>query len=437
MRLPLLLLGLAATLSLAPAAHTPAAAAPAPPGVDAVLAGRNCGGTSKPAGLAALPAQTFGGAGWSVAGAVDPPPAASLQLRPSIAVDPAGRIFSAWQETRAGDAGDIFAAPLGASPPAGRRAVRVDDTGVTPVEQLAPSLAIDGAGTLHVVWEDLRGGANRRLFYASSANGGASWSANTLLTGALPALDHVSPHLIAGPGGALFLAWDGGNTIYFSRRAGGVWSAPAPINGPPAHDRDLPRLALDGQGRLFAVWEDRRNATAPQIFVARLDNPVAGSWGAEVRVSPLGAAQPSIAAGKGGEVYVAYQSGGIFVVRSGDGGATWSAPRRVDDGTLDVLTSPRLAVDAEGRVHCIWCELTKAPAVILSRTAVARSLDGGASWAGRAILGTSTETTEPLDLIASGDAIYAAWSDDSTGRDIIYTARWSEQQTLYLPLLRR
>jgi hypothetical protein len=158
-----------------------------------------------------------------------------------------------------------------------------------------------------------------------------------------------------------------------------------------------------------------------------------------VRATPaaVAAAQPSLAIAPNGAVYLAYQSGGIFLVRSTDRGATWTAPRRVDDGTLDVLTSPRLAVDADGRVHCIWCELTKAPAVIVSRTAVARSADGGASWGGRAVLGTSTETTEPLDLVAAGGAVYAAWSDDSGGGDVIFTARWTQTVAVYLPLLRR
>lgn len=436
MRLTVHLIGLLAVLLLIPAGATPATAV-ATPGLDEiVLAGRNCGGTSSPGSLAGVPQATFGGAGWSVGGALDAPPPAAQQLRPSIAVGPTGQVYYAWQETRAGDAGDIFAAALGASPPAGRRAVRVDDTGAAAVEQAAPSLAVDGAGALHVVWEDLRGGGSKRLYYASSADGGASWGANTLLTGALPALSHSSPHLLAGPGGALYLAWDGGNTIYFSRRTAGSWGAPTPISGAPAADRDLPRLALDAQGRLVAAWEDRRGPT-PAIYAARLDNPAAGAWGAEVRVTPAGvsAVRPSLAAGTDGALYVAYQGApGIFLVSSLDGGATWGPARRIDDGEGGAFTNPRVAVDDEGRVHCIWCQLQ---INVVADVVAASSPDGGATWGGRAVLASTTGTAEPLELIAGDGGLYAAWADDGTSRLILHTARWSPGTTIYLPEIRR
>lgn len=435
MRLSVPLLCLMAALALVPAA--PAPAAPAPPINDGpALDGRNCGGTSKPGALPLARLAAVGGAGWTVGGPVDAPPAASQQLSPSVAVAPGGQVFYAWQESRAGDLGDIFAAPLGAPPPSGRRAVRVDDTGVTAVEQAAPSLAADAAGALHAVWEDLRGGAQRRLFYASSANGGGAWGANTLLTGALPALNHISPHLIAGTGGALYLIWDGGSDIYFSRRSGGSWSAPAPINAPRAIDRDLPRLALDAQGRLFAAWEDRRGA-APTIYVARLDSPAGGAWGAEVRAVPAGvsAAQPSLAAGADGALYLAFQGApGIYIAVSADGGASWGAPRRVDDGAGNSFTNPRVAVDAEGGVHCIWCQLQVG---VIADVLAARSNDGGASWGGRAALASTTGTAEPLDLVAGPGGLYAAWADDGGGRNVLYTARWAPERTLFLPLMRR
>lgn len=431
--LSLTLLCALAALALAPA---PAPAAPAPPIDDAALAGRNCGGTSSPGGLALAPAQAPGGLGWSLGGPVDAPPGASQQRSPSVAVGPGGQVYFAWQETRAGDLGDIFAAALGAAPPAGRLAVRVDDTGATAVEQAAPSLAADAQGRLHAVWEDLRGGAQRRLFYASSADGGATWGANTLLTGALPGLNHVSPHLLAGTGDALYLVWDGGSDIYFSRRSGGVWSAPAPINAPRAIDRDLPRLALDGEGGLIAAWEDRRGP-APAIYVARLADPAGGAWGGEVRAIPAGvsAAQPSLAAGADGALYLAYQGApGIYVVASADGGRTWGPPQRVDDGDGGAFTNPRVAVDAAGGVHCIWCQLQVG---VVADVLAARSTDGGASWGSRAALASTTGTAEPLELVAGPGGLYAAWADDGSGRTVLHTARWSAAGTAFMPIVIR
>lgn len=406
-----------------------------------VLAGRNCGGTSKPGSLSAAALAATGGPGWTIGGPLDKPATAGNQLAPSIAVSPLGAVYYAWQEQRAGDPGDILAAPLGGQASGGRLAVRVDDTGAAAVEQASPALAIDGSGRLHAVWEDLRGGARRDLYYATSDDEGTSWSTNTPLTGALSSLNHISPHLIAGPGAALYLAWDGGDDIYFSRSTGGAWSTPVPINSDRAVDRDLPRLALDNQGGLVAAWEDHRSPT-PAIFVARLAQPDTGDWGDEVRATPLGvsAQQPSLAAAPDGTLYLAYQGDpGIFITASSDGGATWSEPQRVDDGInspfLTPLANPQVAVDAHGGVHCIWCRLRAQDG--FADIVAARSTDGGVTWGDRAVLASTTGTAEPLAL-AADDAgnIFAAWSDDSTVSTALHTAQWSSAR-LFLPLLRR
>jgi hypothetical protein len=437
MRTILSLLGIALLLLLHPANPT-AAVAPMAPGDGPALAGRNCGGTSKPGSLSAFaqPAAS-GGPGWTVGGALDKPAATGNQLAPSVAVSPAGAVFYAWQEQRSGDGGDIFAASLAGEMTSGRRAVRVDDTGASAVEQASPALAVDGAGRIHAVWEDLRGGSQRGLYYASSADG-ASWGANTPLTGSLASLNHISPHLVAGASDALYLAWDGGNDIYFSYRERGLWSAPEPINALRAVDRDLPRLALDAQGGLLAAWEDRRSAT-PTVFVAYSAAPSDGAWGAEVRATPLGvwAQRPSIAAAPDGTLYLAYQGdAGIFMISSGDKGATWSEPQRVDDGAGNAFANPQVAVDANGGVHCIWCRLRSTDG--FADVAGARSTDGGATWGDRAVLASTTGTAEPLGLAADQHGnIFAAWSDDSAGSTALHTAQWSDGLTLFLPILRR
>jgi hypothetical protein len=434
MRPLLTLVGALLLLLMRPAGAT--AALVAAPDQGPILAGRNCGGTSKPGSLSQAGLAAEGGPGWTLGGALDKPAGIGNQLAPSIAVSPAGGVYYAWQEQRTGDFGDILAAPLAGELGAGRRAVRVDDTGVATVEQASPALAIDGAGRIHAVWEDLRGGALRRLYYAASTDGGASWGANTPLTGALPGLNHISPHLIAGPGAALYLAWDGGEDIYFSQSAGAAWSAPEPINEPRAVDRDLPRLALDAQGGLVAAWEDRRSLT-PAIYVARLAQPGAGEWGGEVRATPVGvsAQWPSLAAGPDGILYLAYQGDpGIFITASADGGATWGQPQRVDNGIGNAFTNPQVAVDATGGVHCIWCQLT---VNVNAAIVAARSIDHGASWGDRATLASTTGTAEPLALAADEVGnIFAAWSDDSAGTTALHTAQWSGER-LYLPLLRR
>jgi hypothetical protein len=415
--------------------------APFAPTSDLVYAGRNCGGTSRPAMLAQ------GASGrWLLNGAVAGDAAALSQIAPTAAVDGQGRVIVLWQQGTSRDGGDIVAVPAGPGPAGGLQPVRVDDTGSLAALQARPAMAITANGHIHAAWEDRRDGAVSQIYYAFSTDGGASWSANEPLTVGLPSRDHLEPTLLSLPDGSLLLAWRSNNSdqagvsdILALRRVGTTWGAPATLSssGRPFGARILPRLARDGQGGALAAWEDQRDA-APRIFTARLTSP-AGAWTAEAQASApgLSAARPSLATAPDGSLYLAYQGApGIFVQPSGDGGASWGLAQRVDDGAGDKFTDPQVIVDALGGVHCIWCQLqTNVEADILA----ARSADGGASWADRVELASSSGTTDPLGLTADANGrVYALWADDRDDptQRRLYSAIWQAEQ-VFLPLVRR
>jgi hypothetical protein len=331
---------------------------------------------------------------------------------------------------------------LGEAPGAVRRAVRVDDSGPAATEQSQPTLAATPDGRLHAVWQDRRGGAQAHLYYASSADGGASWSANTSITAALGSRSHGEPSLAVTSDGGLALAWRArdasGSVIYYSQRGAAEWGSPLPLSsGPATTERGLPKLILDPQGGLIAAWEDQR-AGASEIYTARRASGAA-AWGDDVLSSPRGAVarRPSLGAAPGGALYIAYEGGpGIYLMRSADLGATWGAPRRADDGDGTLFTNPRVAVDRRGGVHCIWCQLK--PGVVADIIA-ARSDDGGASWAGRVPLASSTGTANPLALAADkAGNVHALWTDDRDGgaRPQLYGALW-RGNSAFLPLVQR
>ena len=408
---------------------------------DAYLSGRNCGGTSLAASLLTdlRPAQV-GGPGWLIGGAIDPVlEGVGPQTRPSLAVSTAGAVFFAWQESRFGDDGDIFVADLAAATGPVRRAVRVDDTGVVQAVQASPAMTIVANGTIHAVWQDQRGRIPA-LYYASSADNGKSWSANALIPPTTSDRFVPSdPFLISGAQGDLYLVWlasSATSVVRFSRYSGEEWSDSVTLSSSSAGGRAMPRLALDDTGGLVAAWEDRRSGT-PRIYTARLADPAGVAWGADSPASPLGvsALKPSLALGKGGALYIAYQgSPGIYLISSSDGGASWSAPKRVDDGDGDAFTNPQLAVDSDGGVHCIWCRLhINAAADIMA----ARSTDGGTSWGEGVLLASTTGTADPLALIADHTGkVYAAWTDDRGGAKL-HSAIWAYESRIYVPLVRQ
>jgi hypothetical protein len=92
---------------------------------------------------------------------------------------------------------------------------------------------------------------------------------------------------------------------------------------------------------------------------ALVDAPVV-----DVRRIPNGGFQPDLAVGRDGTIHLVYFSGDsmagdVFYVRSKDGGATFSAPVRVNSQpgssiARGTIRGPQVAVAADGRVHVVW-----------------------------------------------------------------------------------
>lgn len=222
------------------------------------------------------------------------------------------------------------------------------------------------AGNVYMSWTDV--GDPARIVFARSTDGGATWSppmalATGSLQGSVPAV---------GPGGTVFVVF--GREIFATGDGEGAveWVR-----------------STDG-GRTFTV-----PAVAATLRAVPFQLPNA--------VFRTPASLPALAVSPAtGDVHVAwadYRNGDadILAARSTDGGATWSAPRRLnDDGLSNGIDQfqPQLAAAPDGRVAALWFDrrlpcpdLPWIPRENVGRenfcidTFVARSYDGGVSWA--------------------------------------------------------
>ena len=188
------------------------------------------------------------------------------------------------------------------------------------------------------------------------------------------------PTLAIGPGDQVHWAWadmsSGDWDVYYARSGDGgdSFSEPVPLaTGAPGTQRGHPALAVGSDGSVHVVWESWQ------------DN----NWD-------------------------------IYYTRSGDGGATFSQPIRVNDVTeLDQLR-PALAVDSEGIIHIVWQDSRSHDWDIF----YASSTDGGASFEPSLRINDETirDQEDPVNDTHDQGRIHVAWADKRDGAWHIYHA---------------
>jgi len=114
---------------------------------------------------------------------------------------------------------------------------------------------------------------------------------------------------------------------------------------------------------------------------------------------------PDITTDSDGNVYIVYAyhdtavGGGNWTtcVRSVDGGATWSAPARVDDESVGLMGLTSIAADSAGNLFVAWNQLPGGLFHIFTSV----STDKGATWSPRVCVDDDTLTDE-----SSHDAVF-------------------------------
>jgi len=173
------------------------------------------------------------------------------------------------------DGGKSFSKPVQVNDPNRRRVV-------------APALALGRDGAVHVLYYDLgddardyegRAGPTWKgkwsLVMASSTDGGRRFDRSTVVDDDVVPPERVMliftmapPALVADGSGGVYAAWHDGRNgdwdvfMRRSRDSGRRWTAVQRLNDDPVRDgrhQYLPRLSLSSDGRVDAIWYDRRN----------------------------------------------------------------------------------------------------------------------------------------------------------------------------------
>lgn len=227
-----------------------------------------------------------------------------------------------------------------------------------------------------------------------------------------------------------------GTTLFFNRSTDFAESygtdvridRPAPALSGTVVSTAPPRICTDGKGTVYASFHDTRETSARLFMTVSRD--YGATWSAPTRISgsasvvttSLFASQ--IACDHKGNVYAVYQDdqptiGGqtdVYFVRSGDYGATWSSPVRMDADSIGVADTlnPVIVTDGSGRVVVAYQDSRNGAPVkpdIFART----SSDYGLSFGSETRIDTNAgagAAVDSLPMLATDDwgRMYIAWS---------------------------
>ncbi|MHA1377403.1 MAG: hypothetical protein ACTSRG_03365 [Candidatus Helarchaeota archaeon] len=334
-----------------------------------------------------------------------------------------------------------------------------------------PSIAVDGTGNVHVVWHDYthgEWGTDSEIMYANHTIAG--WSNATVISddGTLWNDDSSSYPSIAVDGtGNVHVVWqdytDGewgtDSEIMYANCTAAGWSNATVIsdnstlwNNGSSYN---PSVAVDGTGNVHVVWSDYTNGTWGTDSEIMYVNRTAAGWSNATVISDDstlwnngGSVYPSIAVDSTGNVHVVWSdyTNGTWgtdseIMYANRTAAGWSNATVIsDDGTLwndDSSSYPSIAVDSTGNVHVVWQDYTDGEWGTDSEIMYANRTAAG--WSNATVISDDStlwnngHSWKPSIAVDSDGNVYVVWEDDTKfggDFDIMYTNRtaagWSK-----------
>ncbi len=201
-------------------------------------------------------------------------------------------------------------------------------------------------------------------------------------------------------------------------QSGIVWSQTAQVTGNQFGNMH-PRVATDGAGNPMLIWG---NSNTKQVFFTRwagngFSNPVALNP-ASIPIFAASWAGPDLAS-HGDTVYVVFKEtpeddSGIYIVRSFDGGVSFSGPERVDAIADSISRFPAVTADAGG--HPLVAFMKFDPGWENARYVLAKSNDYGNTFGvdvlGSRFSGGNVCDCCPATVVSSGNTTALLYRDN-------------------------
>ena len=326
--------------------------------------------------------------------------------------------------------------------------VRITDGSSPFPYQVEPYVVVDSQGILFVGWKEalLPDGPGRRVGFASSRDGGLTWSLNELMERRASNRFQSDPWLVVDESDRLYYARldfeDGpanGVAVTHTDDGGSSWSALVEVDD-RAGFADKESMASDGNGTLYLAYGDvfPSDVDASMRFTHSTTRGAAWAATTEIGGGPGTFISPVIASRPNGTVYVAWLDwldGNILFATSWDRGITWGAPVQVNPvaGTTAFkeshpwwLSLPSVVADSQGRIYVAWPDWETGDLDVQ----VSRSENDGMSWSLPVRINDDASGREQRMVslaVDPNDRLHAAWYDNRTGHLNVFYGNSSDQ----------
>jgi len=220
-----------------------------------------------------------------------------------------------------------------------------------------PAIACGQDNLVHLAWQDNRQGTFR-IFYKSLA-GGSTWSSDLCLS---PQGIYAGFPSLAVIGSQPAVVWqdfrDGSSQIYFRKGSPSGWGQDSAISQ-STYGAFAPCLAGDEAGNLHAAWEDLRDGNF-EIYYRRFSAQTQ-SWENVIRLTddPFFSRQPFLQCQSDGTVNLFWaddRSGSYDIYHRRSVNNAWQPETTLTSHDGYSSLGPSAAADHSGNLHLVWSD---------------------------------------------------------------------------------